>query len=166
MKDIDYRARAVYWAVQVIRTPYRWGGNHPQDPGVDYVGDPWARADPSRGGFDCSGFILWCWNKAGVIMNDMTAWQLAHKCVCTDSPEPGDVCLYGRTRVGHVTMYLAPNLVVGANRGMKPFSDDTFRGYADRMDDRMAWVRFEYDPKYRRDFLGFAKMPEVNNGTG
>ncbi len=149
------RAKIIYNALSQIDLPYRWGGNDPEDPGLNH---DWYRWDGIPGGMDCSGFVLWAWRQAGVYFGEQTADQLYTNLKDTLEPLPGDLAFYGTGQATHVVMILAPEgrLVVGANGGGRPKYHETAADYAKRMADAGARVRVERKGyKYRPDFLGF-----------
>jgi len=132
------------------------------DPGKDRFGNHWGKADPNRGGYDCSGFVLACWKVGGVWLKDMTANRILQRTQPTDQPRPGDAAFYGRPgHASHVVLVLAPHveLVIGANGGSRPWKAETFEEYADRMDDAGARVRLERGYNYRPGLLGFRQFP-------
>lgn len=88
-------------AVQVIGTPYVWGGESPET------------------GLDCSGFVQWAFGQTGVTV-PRTTRELAHIGVDVSVVElrPGDLIFTrgGRvpTDLGHVAIYVGDGLVIVA----------------------------------------------------
>jgi len=94
----------------------------------------WAGADPSQGGLDCSGFMIYVFKKAwGIDLPDESGKQLDYcykhgKVWTADSKDfkvsmiqPGDLVFISGTRVSdrpspitHVMMVAGPDLIVGS----------------------------------------------------
>lgn len=75
-------------AYSVLGVPYRWGGASPET------------------GFDCSGFTMWAWAHAGVLLPHSSQAQydvLPH--VSREDLQPGDL-LFFYTPISHVGIYL------------------------------------------------------------
>ena len=86
---------AVFAAMSVLGTPYRYGGTGP-------------------GGFDCSGLTGWAWAKAGVRLPRVSGAQMsAGTRVGAFDLRPGDLVFYGS---GHVGLYAGDGRVVHAPR--------------------------------------------------
>lgn len=86
---------AVFAAMSVLGTPYRYGGTGP-------------------GGFDCSGLTGWAWAKAGVRLPRVSGAQMsAGARVGVFDLRPGDLVFYGS---GHVGLYAGNGQVVHAPR--------------------------------------------------
>ncbi|MFZ4519677.1 MAG: C40 family peptidase [Microthrixaceae bacterium] len=86
---------AVFAAMSVLGTPYRYGGTGP-------------------GGFDCSGLTGWAWAKAGVRLPRVSGAQMsAGTRVSVFDLRPGDLVFYGS---GHVGMYAGDGRVVHSPR--------------------------------------------------
>jgi len=91
---------------------------HPETHGVvqlakKYLGTPylWGGADP-RKGFDCSGFVQWCYRQKGVNIG-RTTWDQIKDGKAVNDPKdltPGDVVFFategGKTNPTHEGMYL------------------------------------------------------------
>ncbi len=94
-------------ALKLVGCPYIWGGSNPWN------------------GFDCSGFVVWCYQVFGILpAGDWTAQGLYdHFCESPRSDElkllPGDLVFYGHSEIeiAHVMMVLDDELVVGASGG-------------------------------------------------
>ncbi|WP_240656572.1 cutinase family protein [Streptomyces sp. V2] len=126
----DAAARAVDWACREVSvgTWYSWGGGHGPAPGPTYgfvdSSDPErSRNDPSRKGFDCSGFVRYAWAKAvGYdVMGQRTAAQEFQLPATnrfsaaqgTAPLQPGDLVFFG-SPIHHVAMYLGDGKIVEA----------------------------------------------------
>lgn len=120
-------------------TPYIWGGSEP------------------RIGFDCSGFVIWVLQVFEILpAMDWTADDLMKRFSSTDSPEPGDLCFYGKNdRATHVMMYIGAlngeQVCVGASGG----NSTTTTEEAAKL--RNAKVKMK-PVMYRDDFLGFRSI--------
>lgn len=94
-------------ALKMVGCPYIWGGSA-----------PWV-------GFDCSGFIVWLYQVAGVLPSgDWTAQGLHnHFFSATRNDDlfgmPGNLVFYGaaQDKISHVMMVVGSGLVVGASGG-------------------------------------------------
>ncbi|MGJ5893868.1 cutinase family protein [Streptomyces niveiscabiei] len=126
----DAAARAVDWACREVSvgTWYSWGGGHGPAPGPTYgfvdSSDPErSRNDPSRKGFDCSGFVRYAWAKAvGYdVMGQRTAAQefqlpATNRFTAAQGTaplQPGDLVFFG-SPIHHVAMYLGDGKIVEA----------------------------------------------------
>lgn len=93
---VDY-AKSMYW------TPYLWGGNHPNQKGVD-----------------CSGFVSLILRAAGVLSaKDQTAQMLRDELTwgATD-PKAGAIAFYGKEKsIVHVAFCLTDTLCIEAGGG-------------------------------------------------
>ena len=150
MTEDEVRARVVLAALHDLGVPYSWGGN---DPLVD-------------GGLDCSGAVLRWLRAGGIDLQDQTADRLHASLAAIGEGGVGDVAFYGRDGVAtHVALVIAPDglAVIGANGGGAPRRDETRSAYLDRMRAAGARVRIEDErmggASYRRDLLGFGKIP-------
>jgi cell wall-associated NlpC family hydrolase len=78
--------RAVRHALEVLGTPYRWGGERPAT------------------GFDCSGLVRWAYGRVGVDLphNSYALYGQGRK-VRGSRMEPGDVLFF--EGLGHVGLY-------------------------------------------------------------
>ena len=79
--------------------------------GATYV---WGSSDPNVG-FDCSGFTMWSWSRAGVSLPHSSAAQysvLPH--VSRDQLAPGDL-LFFYSPISHVGMYLGGGAMIDAS---------------------------------------------------
>lgn len=95
------RADVLATAKQYLGTPYRYGGMSPA-------------------GFDCSGYVLYVFNKAGVKLPHNAADQF-RKYRRVERPRPGDLVFfhtYGND-VSHVGIYAGNNLFLHSPRSGK-----------------------------------------------
>jgi len=78
--------------------------------GVSYV---YASASPGHG-FDCSGLVMWAWDRAGVdLPHNSTDIYLALPHVPRDQLRPGDI-LYFHSPTDHVAIYLGHGMMIHA----------------------------------------------------
>lgn len=104
--------------------------------GARYV---WGGA--SRGGFDCSGFALYVYERTrGIKLPHSAAAQMKHGTpVARKDLRPGDlVFFYGRGTIGHVAIYIGENKIVHAASHKGRVRTDTLEGY---YSDRYAGAR-------------------------
>lgn len=134
-------------ALELIGTPYRWGGKDPAS------------------GLDCSGFITYAlWRATGIDLRathntDRLWWEWQP----AKHPRAGDVAFFGGSGpadVEHVMMVLPldgdvtlPELMIGACGGDR--TTTTLRE-AQR---RGARVQVKQGAGYRSDFRGYRKVP-------
>lgn len=95
-------------AQKLVGTPYVWGGNSPDD-----------------GGMDCSGLVIYVLNQNGYQVNDMSADDLskAGTEVSYDELQVGDLICEQKGADGkyhHVVMYIGDNKVLAAECGHNP----------------------------------------------
>jgi cell wall-associated NlpC family hydrolase len=87
-------------AVGLVDIPYRYGGNTPQ------------------GGFDCSGLIVYVYNKAAGIKLPRTIQQMSGKgqSVENQAPAPGDLVFFNTTgeKYSHAGIYVGQGRFVHA----------------------------------------------------
>ncbi len=85
--------QAVDRALDVVGTPYRWGGTSPAT------------------GFDCSGLVRWAYGGVGVALpHNSYALYGEGKRVSTASMKPGDVLFF--EGLGHVGLYMGGGRMV------------------------------------------------------
>ena len=130
-------------------TPYQWGGGHA---GVD----SW--------GLDCSGLIIDCAKVAGfeLEMNSNAIWHnLAH----VDTPEPGDVALFGTSdKAVHIMLveeWIASEgraACIGAQNG------DVDVTSVEVAESRNAKVMRVPDHRADKRFLGFVSLADIAEG--
>ena len=88
-------------AIGLVDVPYRYGGNTP------------------KGGFDCSGLIVYVYNKTAGIKLPRTIQQMSTQGYSIENgpPAPGDLVFFnhgGRSYVSHVGIYLGGGRMVHA----------------------------------------------------
>jgi peptidoglycan endopeptidase LytE len=86
-------------AKSLIGTPYVWGGN-------------------TTDGFDCSGFIYYVFNKAGLSLGRYTADGYANRSYEVSNPVPGDLVFFKDTYmpgISHMVIYLCNKHFIQAN---------------------------------------------------
>ena len=85
--------RAVKLAVEMVGTPYRWGGESPSS------------------GFDCSGLVRWAYGRVGVdLPHNSYALYSEGRRVSTSRMVPGDLLFF--EGLGHVGLYLGNGRMV------------------------------------------------------
>jgi peptidoglycan DL-endopeptidase CwlO len=87
--------RAVFFAVDAVGVPYRWGGESPST------------------GFDCSGLVRWAYGRVGIDLphNSYALYGLGRR-VREEGLEPGDILFF--EGLGHVGLYLGRGRMVHA----------------------------------------------------
>jgi cell wall-associated NlpC family hydrolase len=87
-------------ALGLVGVPYRYGGNTP------------------KGGFDCSGLIVYVYNKAGNIKLPRTIQQMSGqgKSIDGQAPAPGDLVFFNTTgeKYSHAGIYVGHGRFVHA----------------------------------------------------
>ena len=104
----DSTAGILKLAQKLVGTPYVWGGNSPDD-----------------GGMDCSGVVIYVLNQNGYKVSDMSADSLskAGTEVSFDELQVGDlICeqMGADGKYHHVVMYLGDNKVLASECGHNP----------------------------------------------
>lgn len=92
-------SQAAHHALQMVGTPYRYGGNSP------------------RRGFDCSGLVHYSYARAGVAVPRTTREQRRHsRSVAPGEMQVGDLLFFNQRgkRSSHVGLYLGDNRFVHA----------------------------------------------------
>jgi cell wall-associated NlpC family hydrolase len=85
--------RAVKEALEVVGTPYRWGGESPAT------------------GFDCSGLVRWAYGRVGIeLPHSSYALYNEGRRVRESRMEPGDILVF--EGLGHVGLYLGNGRMV------------------------------------------------------
>ena len=99
---------------------------------VKYLGVPYVWAGAGTGGFDCSGFTMYVYNKFGVTLPHKSTYQASYGTrVDKDDLLPGDLVFFN-SPISHVGMYVGGGLMINAPRsGDLVTIEDVFRsGYA------------------------------------
>ena len=87
--------RAVFFAVDAVGVPYRWGGESPST------------------GFDCSGLVRWAYGRVGIdLPHNSYALYGEGRRVREAGMEPGDILFF--EGLGHVGLYLGRGRMVHA----------------------------------------------------
>lgn len=101
--DANFAAKLVSVAKSLMGVPYVWGGT-------------------TLDGFDCSGFIYYVTNKAGISIGRTSAAGYYSRSYYVDQPKSGDLVFFENTYkkgISHVGIYLGSNLFIHANDGSK-----------------------------------------------
>ncbi|WP_102264527.1 C40 family peptidase [Mesobacillus jeotgali] len=86
-------------AQELIGVPYVWGGSTPE-------------------GFDCSGFIYYAFNKAGMKMGRYSSEGYYNRSYYVNDPQPGDLVFFENTYkpgISHMGIYLGNNEFIHAS---------------------------------------------------
>ncbi|MCL6573393.1 MAG: LysM peptidoglycan-binding domain-containing protein [Bacillus sp. (in: Bacteria)] len=97
----DFAAKTVAEAKKLIGIPYVWGGS-------------------TTAGFDCSGFIYYVANQAGLKIGRTNADGYYNRTFYVDQPKAGDLVFFENTYkkgISHVGIYLGDNQFIHANDG-------------------------------------------------
>ncbi|WNI34463.1 bifunctional lytic transglycosylase/C40 family peptidase [Streptomyces sp. ITFR-6] len=120
------RARAVINAALAERgTPYVWGGG--------------STTGPTKGGYDCSGLMLYAFHKGGGITLPRTSQQMRNSGtqVARSDIQPGDLIVINNDgNWGHVGLYAGNNTMIHAPRPGKTVETTPTTGY---------WERYDWD---------------------
>jgi cell wall-associated NlpC family hydrolase len=82
---------------------------------LKYVGAPYARGGTSPAGFDCSGFVMYVYARAGRALPHSAAKQYAlGSPVGRDEIEPGDIVFFDGLR--HSGIYIGSGRIVHASK--------------------------------------------------
>ena len=103
------RSQVVFTAMQMVGTPYRWGGSTPQ-------------------GFDCSGLVQYAYSNAGLSLPRTAAAQMDASAPLTlEKAEAGDLLFFRDGRhTSHVAIYLGQGRFVHAPSTGGQVSLDSF----------------------------------------
>jgi LysM repeat protein len=99
--QIDFATKTVAAAKSLLGIPYVWGGSTPA-------------------GFDCSGFIYYVANQAGMKIGRTNADGYYNRTFYVDQPKAGDLVFFENTYkkgISHVGIYLGDNQFIHANDG-------------------------------------------------
>lgn len=103
-RSVDTSNAVLFRAIDLVGTPYRYGGNTPQ------------------GGFDCSGLVGFVYRDAAQVQLPRTSAQIAAvkgKKLKRSQLQPGDLVFFrARRKISHVGIYAGEGRFVHApNRG-------------------------------------------------
>ncbi|MDQ1246267.1 MAG: peptidoglycan DL-endopeptidase CwlO [Actinomycetota bacterium] len=83
---------------------------------MSMVGAPYVAGGQSPSGFDCSGFVKWAYEQAGVSLPGGSYNQIGYgTAVSADALAPGDLVFYGPGGSQHVAIYIGGGQVVQAS---------------------------------------------------
>lgn len=118
----DCGQKAIEAGRKYIGTPYSWGGGGSSGPSYGK-----ARSNGQSGtnikGFDCSGFVQYCWAQAGVSVPRHTdALAQVGQSVPKGQEQIGDILLYDTSdgagsKYGHVALYSGPGMILNSGGG-------------------------------------------------
>jgi cell wall-associated NlpC family hydrolase len=102
---------AVAAARSVLGTPYKYGGDNPNE------------------GFDCSGLTMWSWARAGVSLpHSSSAQYSAVPHVSKDGLRPGDLVFFYQP-ISHVGLYIGNNQMIHATHPGGSVVTETLSSY-------------------------------------
>ena len=82
---------------------------------LKYVGAPYARGGASPAGFDCSGFVMFVYGRAGVrLPHGAEAQYQLGSSIARDDLQPGDVVFFDRLR--HSGIYIGDRRFIHATK--------------------------------------------------
>lgn len=120
MASVNYDALVVAEAKKLVGTPYKWGGTTPA-------------------GFDCSGFIYYVFNKAGIDISRTSAAGYYNQATKISSPQIGDLVFFSNTYkpgISHMGIFVGNNSFVHASSSgvqltslSNPYWSKYFTGY-------------------------------------
>ena len=76
------------------------------------VGNPYSYGGTSTSGWDCSGFINWAYDQAGIDV-PRTTYDMMASMEQVDSPSPGDIVI--QNGGSHAAIYVGNGQLIGAN---------------------------------------------------
>jgi cell wall-associated NlpC family hydrolase len=86
--------------------------------GQDLLGVPYAWGGSTPEGFDCSGFIYYAFNKAGMQMGRYSSEGYYNRAYYINAPQPGDLVFFENTYkpgISHMGIYLGNNEFIHAS---------------------------------------------------
>lgn len=97
--NADLATKMIASAKKLIGIPYVWGGS-------------------TKSGFDCSGFVYYVANQAGIDIGRYSAEGYYDRTYYVDTPKPGDIVFFENTYkkgISHLGIYLGNNQFIHAN---------------------------------------------------
>lgn len=127
---------------------------------LEHQGKPyiWGAKGPKH--FDCSGLVTFAFKACGgpdwrQTHNSARLWDEL-EVIIPGKEEAGDLCFYGGPhRITHVMVLMPDARAYGACGGDVTTVDEEMAQL------RKAKVQFRSGPKYRPDFRGFRRLPEI-----
>jgi len=112
-ETLKMRTQLISWANSRLGDPYVYGGARP-------------------GAFDCSGLMLWLYEKQGITLNRRSTTQLENGIIISrESAQPGDLVFFREPwdpcLTSHVGIYIGNNMIIHA--GSKGVSIANLDGY-------------------------------------
>ena len=112
-----------------------------------HIGVKYVFGGVTPAGFDCSGFIYYLYNKAGINISRKSALDYFLKdTVTVKNPVPGDIVFFKNTyiaTISHVAIYLGNDEILHANTGGVAITKLSYKYWADRT---VAIKRFKQLP--------------------
>lgn len=99
--------------------------------GQQYIGVPYVFGGSTPSGFDCSGFVTYVYNKAGISTSRLTAAGFYQKSTKISKPQVGDLVFFSNTYqagVSHIGIYMGNNQMISAS-GKNVKVSDIFNSY-------------------------------------
>ena len=86
--------------------------------GQQYIGVPYVFGGSTPSGFDCSGFVTYVYNKAGISTSRLTAAGFYQKSTKISKPQVGDLVFFSNTYqpgVSHLGIYMGNSKMISAS---------------------------------------------------
>ncbi len=101
-------------AQSLLGTPYQWGGGNAQGPTLGSND-----GNGQKLGFDCSGFVLYCYNQAGLVLPHYSGGQYSMTNPLVPMPAvadllPGDLVFWGANASEHVGICIGNSQMIDA----------------------------------------------------
>ncbi|MGI5455878.1 NlpC/P60 family protein [Streptomyces sp. CA-249302] len=117
--SVDQAVTAINAAVEMLGTPYSWGGGNANGPSTGTCCSPNGSSGTKISGFDCSGLTLYAYARAGISLPRTAAQQYAaSEPVKKGEARLGDLVFYGSgpTSIHHVGIYIGGGWMIDAPR--------------------------------------------------